>query len=613
MNSDDRAYVIREANLNTLERNLNYLANNINDVDIRVEDVNEKVNKVNEEIKTINTSIKELISEIRETTILTNAKQSISLAQDEINKKYGHYDKVRRQIGGLFQAIEVGSIDLNSIKTLKEKALVDTPDYWLSSAFVAICAWMLNNKEESINALKDAIKKDDEKTSLFFSLINIKFNRYSSSFMWLKRYLDMQDASKIENKIVPIIDTLTSGIFNEEEKEYFLNKMLLWSTELSGMSNYKNDQINRWIDFLIYLLEDKNYDDYYYIKNYTNKYNDVNRLTNINISQKNIYYFFDELLNEKEETELSIKDQTDKIINLLIYNYEGGELDLRKDIAKNKFIVEENGNTSKAEQKFKLSEFSYMKNNDFYSVLSNIILQSDELKPSINTKKLSLSLLKNIILSSYNHLNENNLENINITINIKNWSSNTTDGSNEKELIESLYNQIDREESINIDSIKLFDIKMIFTLIFGIISSLVMVYMKMEIIAFIITALTIGMVIYSLSNNYDKKKEKINIKESRKKEEKEILLNILAEIVDFKFIYNDGLFYKNKIITMIKSLNHNDYIKTNNRNINIKKNNNYIKNTTDIFDEKPKKENKINPPNWDLIPPFENVRMVNRK
>jgi hypothetical protein len=254
-----------------------------------------------------------------------------------------------------------------------------------------------------------------------------------------------------------------------------------------------------------------------------------------------------------------------------------------------------------------------MKNNDFYSVLSNIILQSDELKPSINTKKLSLSLLKNIILSSYNHLNENNLENINITINIKNWSSNTTDGSNEKELIESLYDQIDREESINIDSIKLFDIKMIFTLIFGIISSLVMVYMKMEIIAFIITALTIGMVIYSLSNNYDKKKEKINIKESRKKEEKEILLNILAEIVDFKFIYNDGLFYKNKIITMIKSLNHNDYIKTNNRNINIKKNNNYIKNTTDIFDEKPKKENKINPPNWDLIPPFENVRMVNRK
>ena len=613
MNSDDRTYAISAANLKVIEKSINYLANNVDNVDFKVEDVNEKINKVRNEVKIINSSIKDLISEIRETTILTNAKQSISLAQDEINKKYGHYDNIRRQVGGLFQAIEVGSIDTNSINTLKQKALVNTPDYWLSSAFVAICAWLNNNEEESINALKDAIKKDDEKTSLFFSLINLKFNRYDSSFMWLKRYLDMQDSSKIENKIVPILDTLTSGIFNREEKDYFLNKMFAWTNELSSTTNYKNAQINRWLDYLIYLLDGKDFDEYYYVKQYTNKYNDINRLTNVNVAQKRIYYYFTDLINEKEELTISPSDQIDKIINLLIYNYENDELDLRKDIAKNKLIIEENGNTSKAESKFKLSEFAYLKNNDFYSVLSNIILQSDELKPSINTKKLSLSLLKNLILVAYNNLCSDNQENLSINIKINNWTSSTVDGSNEKELINSLNDFIDKETYLDIESIKLFDIKSIYTLLFGIISSVVLAIYNMPIIAVIVALFAVIIIVYSLVSNYKVKKDKIQKREQRKKEEKEILLNVLSEIVDYRFIYEDGLKTKNKIIATLKSLDFNNYIKTNEtRNISITSTNN-IKNNTDLFNNEVTSNNKINPPNWDLIPPYDDVRIVIRK
>ncbi len=612
--SDDRAYAISAANLDVLERNLDYLANNIGEVDVRVEDVNQKVNKVSEEVKTINSNIRDLINEIRETTILTNAKQSISLAQDEINKKYGHYDNIRRKISGLFQAIEVGSIDKKTIKSLKENALVDTPDYWLSSAFVAICAWLNDNKEESISALKDAIKKDDEKTSLFFSLINLKFDRYASSFMWLKRYLDMQDASKMENKIVPLLDSLTGGIFNEEEKEYFLNKITLWTNELDSKSNYKNIQINRWIDFLVFLLGEKNYDEYYYIKNFTNKYADINRLTNINVSQRNIYYYFVEAINEKEEINLNKKDQVDKIINLLIYNYENDELDLRKDIAKNQLIIDENGNTTKAKEKFKMSEFAYLKNTDFYSILTNIVLQNNELKPSINTKKLSLSLLKDLINNSYEHLNENALDNMNIMIKINNFTGSTIDGKNEKELVDSLYQTIDKETRLDIESVKLFDVKMIFTLIFGFVCSIILYLMDMSIISVLIVLATIVMLIYSFYANYKVRSEKIQKREQRKKEERNILLNVIAEIVDFRFIVKDGIEIKNKTTTLLKTLDYKNYIKTNNdRNITIEKDNdNFVKPNNELFDEEEKDTNKLNPPKWNLEPPYENVRTVIR-
>lgn len=614
MNSDDRAYAISAANLDALERNLNYLANNVGDMDVKIEDVNEKVNKVNEEVATINKSIKELISEIRETTIITNAKQSISLDQDEINKKYGHYDNLRRKISGLFQAIEVGAVDKKSIKELKEKAIVDNPDYWLSSAFVAICAWLNNKQEEATNALKDSIRKDDEKTSLFFSLINLKFERFDSSFMWLKRYLDMQDASKIENKIVPLIDTLTNGILSNNEKDYFLNKIFSWTEDLNAKSNYKINQINRWIDKLVTIINDKDYDEYYYIKNHTNKYKEINRLTNISTSQKNIYNFFLNLINEKENYNINKKEQIEKIINLLIYNYENDELDLRKDIAKNKLIVEENGNTNIANEKFKSTEFAYHKNSDFYSILSNIILESNELKPSINTKKFSLSLLRKIIISSYKELSSNEIDNSNIMITIKSWSSSTIDGSNEKELITSLFNHIDNETIKEIQSVKLIDLKMILTFIFGIVFAVILLIFNQSFLSIGILLVTMGILLYSLINNYKLKNNKVKQREDRKKEEKKLLQNIIAEIVDFRLIYKNGIDMQNKIINLLNSLEYKNYIKTNeDRNIDIDKQKNNINNKTDLFDIEAKTNSIVNPPQWDLIPPYENVRMVNNR
>ena len=70
---------------------------------------------------------------------------------------------------------------------------------------------------------------------------------------------------------------------------------------------------------------------------------------------------------------------------------------------------------------------------------------------------------------------------------------------------------------------------------------------------------------------------------------------------------------KNKIITLLKSLDYTNYIKnTDSRNINIESqtkefsfDNNKQTNKTDLFEERITKTNKINPPDWDLIPPYE--------
>ena len=53
--------------------------------------------------------------------------------------------------------------------------------------------------------------------------------------------------------------------------------------------------------------------------------------------------------------------------------------------------------------------------------------------------------------------------------------------------------------------------------------------------------------------------------EETKKQHKTLLSNIIAEIVDYYFIYKDSKKDRDNFINYINSLNYEDYIKNNNR------------------------------------------------
>ena len=83
------ALAISAANLNTIEENLGAVAKELSGVINNVSTVNDQVNKVESKVETLNDEVKSLVKEIRETTIITNARQSIMYNNSEIEKKYG--------------------------------------------------------------------------------------------------------------------------------------------------------------------------------------------------------------------------------------------------------------------------------------------------------------------------------------------------------------------------------------------------------------------------------------------------------------------------------------------------------------------------------------------
>ena len=109
------ALAISAANLDAIEENLGSVAKELGGVIENVSDVNSHVNEVENKVTGLNNEVKNLVNEIRETTILTNARQSIMYNNAQIEKKFGYYDVLRRQTTSLLDAIFNSNISINSI------------------------------------------------------------------------------------------------------------------------------------------------------------------------------------------------------------------------------------------------------------------------------------------------------------------------------------------------------------------------------------------------------------------------------------------------------------------------------------------------------------------
>lgn len=566
--ANNEALAISAANLDVIENNLGQLANNIGQVTLNVQEVNTRVNDVTNSVKTIEDEIRNFMLEIRGTTVVGNAKQSILINQAELEKKYGHYDNVRRKINGILQATDISAIKKNTVSYLSEKTIIDTPNYWLAPCFVAIGAWLTNDQDLAKRSLKEAMNRDDEKTSLLLSLIHFRADRLATGIKWLNRFFSMQDPAHLERKMVTVIDAISSGVLGVEAKKICLDKINEWTQELSTNNVYSRIQIDRWKNYIMSYKGEVNIDEYNFIKEYTDALPHLESSLSLSSGKEKLFNEIKGILGAKELEVEKVK-KIDKMIDTLISNYENEELELRREIAKEKAIIEENGNIEKAEKKFKEKETTLNDDIDFFSILTNIVIQNDSVNTSATTRKLALALSKEWFTTAYNEtLADNSLAgDRDININIDYWSGITTTGSNEKELVDRLKSTKAILCNSELNNEHLFNFKMAISFLIGIIVTWLTI-INSPIVAYSSLAVIVIYNIYQITTIMNKRKDIRNKNDLKLKDNYYLLTNVLAEIVDYKLLCQNGKTIDYDLINYIKNINYQDYIETNDvRNI----------------------------------------------
>lgn len=551
------ALAISAANLNTIEENLGAVAKELSGVISNVSTVNNQVNKVESKVATLNDEVKSLVKEIRETTIITNARQSIMYNNSQIEKKYGYYDKVRRTTESLMDAIENSSIRKDSLRDLNQELILNNPNYWLSNALAALTSWLLNDRQNTEKELNNALKKDSKKTSLFFCLINLKLHRTSTSINWLNKYLSEQNPTKLDKDFITVLDLVATGSFGDEAKQTTLDKINIWFNRLNSEKDIQDNQNEIWKNFL------KSKQDTEIKMPRLELYSpDVLKLKD-NLAITSTYY---NVLNHLEQiinTEQSNKS-IDEILSNLIYEYESKEQIYQKDNLRNNLIIQCNGNREEAERLYQKQESIYSNESDLLTLLSNIIIYKDSYKISNETQKIALSLMKNYLINAIESMNsEINTEDIKILID--KFSTKTTDGTNHNETKQDLENYLGT--IFNEEDKDLIVILLIINIL-GIIGIFITLNNKiLSTILIIILVLGNLFLLFRLNQrsrlrNREKNKLRISIGNTIEK--------VLAETIDYKNMMNqDNLKYE-ELKTYLNNLEAKNYAKSNNeRNINI--------------------------------------------
>ena len=566
---------ISAANLSTLENNLQVLANNIGTVSQNVNTVNGQINNVQGQVDTVKNDVKSLeeeikafMLEIKQGTVVSNARQTILMASDEYDKKYGHRDEVRRRVNGLLQSVDINVIKKSTVENISEETIINTPDYWLAPALVSLCAWYTNNKTLAENALKEAIARDDEKTSLLFCLVHLRANRTNTAMLWLNRYLSMQDPTKMEGKIITVLDAITSGVFGSDAKKSCLEKVNSWMMELNSYGEIRKTQIDRWERYFREQIEKVDSDEFPYISKYVDEKDRVIDIIATSRAQKTVSHELKQIMEEKYNGNYNAINKIDNLLHMLVFNYDKEELELKKDIQKNKHIIEENGDMVKALKEFEKTSIALENENNFYNHITNIAIANNTVNADLNTKKLAIALSKNYIIEGYSNISSISssemLPDLNIKIN--DWNGLTKNGSNEKELLDNLDNHLEDVFHSEVYSDHLFNIKMLIAIIIGVTG--IFLTLSQPIIASIIFCIVLIFNVIEFLRAYSKRDAKIKQLNEIKKQHKILLSNILAEITDYYFIYKNSETDRNNFINYINSFNYEEYINNNNsRNI----------------------------------------------
>ena len=208
---------------------------------------------------------------------------------------------------------------------------------------IALSAWLNDNKELADKAMLEALRRDDEKTSLFFALVTRRGARYKASREWLDRYFGLQDPHNLEREIVILIDGFSNGVFGPDARIKCGKQIETWIDELSQKAGFVEEQHAQWKVALESKLQDINNETYPYLREYSPTWSRLEDSLEGAKLHKIIFEYFDDIFTREIRPAKTIAYAVDALLDTLVSKFDEEELPLRRDERLLSLIIQENG------------------------------------------------------------------------------------------------------------------------------------------------------------------------------------------------------------------------------------------------------------------------------
>lgn len=521
--------------LNSIENSLNVINNNVQVVAGQVAHVNARIDNTENIISQLTHEFRDFVKHDLLQKNIQLAETRLVKVRQEIENKYGHYDDVRRRAIGILQAVDISLVRKGTIESASEEQLLAAPSYWLAPCLIALSAWINDNKELANKAIREAIRRNDEKTSLFFTLIARRGGRYLSSKLWLERYLSQQDPNELKREIVVLIDAFSNGVFGVDARTQCGVIFQEWIEELSQKAGFVEEQREQWKVALQAKQQCQISDEYVHLAQYSPTWSALKESMESAKIQDIIFNYFNSILSKEIIPHPHLAAAVDELLDGLVSEFDEEELPLKKEERLYDLIIKQDGDKEKAEQLFD-NEKLYEESVSFTQLLTNFAMYPENSNATIATQKLSIALSKEWIAQAHQDLTAEYRSKIpmDIQIEIDSWQGVTRDGNNEEELVQQLRTHIDNEKELALKNNRL-GCGSITSLVAGIGLT---VYAFSSPYMFIVAAVLIA--VFALTSIKVKKNKKSipELYETMFENHKTILLAVLSDVVDYRRAFN---------------------------------------------------------------------------
>lgn len=372
-----------------------------------VGEVKQSQDKTNREVQDIRTVLDGFILRDALQKNLQLAQTQIIEVRQELSTHYGHFGKVRRLATGTLQALDAGIVSHGTMRELSEELMLLTPQYWLAPALVAIASWVRDDPALAEKALNEAVRRDNDKASLFFALTLRRHQRDAATARWISQYTARQNPAALSREFTVVLDAVATGAFGREAKPVVLEHMSEWYHRLCADQDTVDKQVEPWSQMIDTLR-----------RPISPKYQVLPRISPTWPQLKELYEgatvhaAAEEMLRGvftgpvPQSDDLRVR--VDEILKRLVEGFDTEEAPLRRREAGLQAIVDAEGDKDKATKVMQVEDPLHEQATDFLSLVSNAALHGDRAGVSLGTRRFAVSLARDWVVQGAGRLEARN-------------------------------------------------------------------------------------------------------------------------------------------------------------------------------------------------------------
>ena len=336
-------------------QNLNNTINQFeSNVDVHVRNIRQSSINVEHATQEIYAQISKFREDMEHGEQSQLAHENIIRIDQIIKEQFSNYETIRRTVMGVVRDFDINLVRNSTIQELSEELWMTSSRYWLSYALIAITAWVNNYTDVAKNALAECGRRDAIKSTLFFCLLNLRFDRTEVAKRWFYEYLKTLDPTMLQQESAVMLQAFLDGIFGKDREleQAVIEVIDQWISIINEDAEICDQLVTSYQTYLTNINPHKSF-DYVSILQYcvnsaelSKSYLEVSKYDTILALLKELD------VDAVEQTDGNYKERVDAVLINLISNFDEEEQELRNEQEYFNLIVRNEGVVEKAEAQY---------------------------------------------------------------------------------------------------------------------------------------------------------------------------------------------------------------------------------------------------------------------